>query len=148
MSENDTDKTLTTETTSTSTTEAKTSTSSDTLADTSTSTGKASTSEFVDDPVEKKETFTLTNEEQVMSDAQYLNSSIDEMLNLISGNSLLAKHSVTENFTSTTRTPSDEPRIVTNILDAIALALEKLEAKELKLKEIEQKDSFFYISTS
>ena len=118
-------------------TQEKENTSTDSsVTDTTTKTGTSASSEFIDDPVEKKETFTFTSDEQVMSDKQYLDSSIDEILSLISSNSLMTTHSVEENFTSTTRTPSDEPRIVSNILDAIALALEKLEAEMKAVKNV------------
>lgn len=145
MSENDTDKTLTTSgsdsTTSTSTTstatDADTKTGSATTDTSKTTTSTTSTSsEFVDDPEEKKETYTFTEEEKVMSDKQYLDNSVDEILAMIKSNSLMAKHSVEENFNSTTRTPSDEPRIVSNLLDAIALALEKLEAEMKAVKNV------------
>jgi hypothetical protein len=146
MSENDTDKTLTTsesKTTTESTSTTTTSTTSSVATDTDTKTGSASTttstktsSEFVDDPVEEKKTYTFTEEEKVMSDKQYLDSAIDEILAMIKSNSLMASHSVEENFTSTTRTPSDEPRIVSNLLDAIALALEKLEAEMKAVKNV------------
>ena len=137
MSENDTDKTLTTTSTTSTATDADTKTGSATTGTSNTTTSTTSTSsEFVDDPEEKKETYTLTEEEKVMSDKQYLDSSVDEILAMIKSNSLMAKHSVEENFNSTTRTPSDEPRIVSNLLDAIALALEKLEAEMKAVKNV------------
>lgn len=133
MSENDTDKTITTsESTSSTATDTETKTGSATTTSTTTS----STSEYVDDPEEKKETYTFTEDEKVMSDKQYLDSSVDEILSMIKSNSLMSKHSVEETFGSTTRTPSDEPRIVSNILDALALTLEKLEAEMKAVKSV------------